>query len=597
LFLQELSFYDKKGIPMQTFICPQCGHKSIFDPWIESARCTRCNYSPPPLGTLSRDNADQSDFKFQIAREEISQIYKTTKRRAPARSFIVLVRRDDHLFTFGQDAKKMIKVLGRGVEAEELFDGVPSPTVQIPFENREVLIKRVAAAGYEIGLAQYGVLTCPQCGCLNLTKDVFFPSYECQECDYIPPERNQLISEYLTSGTQAVNEGNLREAYFFLNQALAHGGTAYQQAEALFWLAETTPNLYEKREYLKKALELNPAEESISGSIQSTLAQVDSILTGESIPSDTPKQVTESPDNKPVRTTRHSCPRCGGKMSYVPAEDQLVCSSCHHSHAPRREDDSPQEQSFTGAMASLKGHKRPVNTRSLACSACGAVFILAPATLSQACPYCTTAYTLEGETSKALIPPTGIIPFSLLQDDAQILLKKWFEEKDLPAPKGIKSLLGIYLPLWTFDLVGTLSWTKPGLLFTQTQTTSVFFDDILVPAVSKLPLKLTQDNSDFGLSDLAPYSSDYLVDWPAETYDISLSDAAIKSRGKAIDSFRTTHRLGEKAQIHTSRLQVDSFKLVLAPMWITHFNQSSNRYRVIVHGDSGIVRVLLITNR
>jgi hypothetical protein len=197
----------------------------------------------------------------------------------------------------------------------------------------------------------------------------------------------------------------------------------------------------------------------------------------------------------------------------------------------------------------------------------------------------------------ALIPPTGIIPFSLTQDDAQILLKNWFEEKDLPAPKGTKSLLGIYLPLWTFDLSGALSWTKPGLLFTQTQTASVFFDDILVPAVSKIPLKLTQDNSDFGFSDLTPYSSDYLADWPAETYDISLSDAAIKSRGKAIDSFRTTHRLGEKAQIHTSRLRVDSFKLVLAPMWLTHFDQGWNRYRAIIHGRSGIVRVLLISSK
>lgn len=581
---------------MQTFICPECGHKSLFDPWIESAHCTRCNYTPPPLGVLQKDFTDQSEVKFQIAREEITQIYKISKRRAPARSFIVLVRRDDYLYTFGEDAKKLLKVLGRGVEADELFDGVAAPTAQIPFENREPLMGRVAAAGHEIGIAQYGVLTCPQCGRQNLSKDVFFPSYQCQECDYIPPERDQLVREYLSLGIQAVQDGNLQEANFLLNQAITHEGTKDQQAEAWFWLAETTPNLYEKREYLKKALELKPPGESVSRSIQSTLAQVESILTGESIPDEMPQQVAVFPIEKPIRATRHSCPRCGSKMSFFPDKDRLVCSNCQYSQVPQTELTTPQEQSFTEAMASLKGHHRPVDTKSMACAACGAVFILAPATISQACPYCTTPYTLEGETSRELIPPTGIIPFKISQMEALEFLRVWFKEKDLPFPKGIKPPLGIYLPLWTFDLGGALSWSKPGFLFTQTQSQTVFFDDILVPAVSKLPLKLTEENDDFGLDNLAPFSPDYLADWPAETYDTPLSDAAIKSRRKAIDSFRATHHLGEKAQIQTSRLQVESFKLVLAPMWITHFDQGGNRYRVILHGQSGVIRILLLSN-
>ncbi|MBN1955472.1 MAG: hypothetical protein JW900_10535 [Anaerolineae bacterium] len=32
---------------MQTFLCPACGHSSTYDPWVESARCDNCGYTPP----------------------------------------------------------------------------------------------------------------------------------------------------------------------------------------------------------------------------------------------------------------------------------------------------------------------------------------------------------------------------------------------------------------------------------------------------------------------------------------------------------------------------------------------------------------------
>jgi hypothetical protein len=31
---------------MQTFICPECSHKSTYDPWTESACCPQCGFAP-----------------------------------------------------------------------------------------------------------------------------------------------------------------------------------------------------------------------------------------------------------------------------------------------------------------------------------------------------------------------------------------------------------------------------------------------------------------------------------------------------------------------------------------------------------------------
>jgi DNA-directed RNA polymerase subunit RPC12/RpoP len=39
---------------MQDFVCPQCGHKSTFDPWQESAHCPNCGYQPSERAFLRK---------------------------------------------------------------------------------------------------------------------------------------------------------------------------------------------------------------------------------------------------------------------------------------------------------------------------------------------------------------------------------------------------------------------------------------------------------------------------------------------------------------------------------------------------------------
>jgi hypothetical protein len=106
-----------------------------------------------------------------------------------------------------------------------------------------------------------------------------------------------------------------------------------------------------------------------------------------------------------------------------------------------------------------------------------------------------------------------------------------------------------------------------------------------------IPSQLVREKEDFDLGDLVPYDPSYLADWPAQTYDIDLSDAALKARWQAIEIFRAKHGLGENVGIKTSKLRVESYKLILAPLWISHFERQGVRYRVILHGQSGAVRV------
>lgn len=39
---------------MQPFVCPECGEKSEYDPWLGAARCPCCGYTPPPEMRVGR---------------------------------------------------------------------------------------------------------------------------------------------------------------------------------------------------------------------------------------------------------------------------------------------------------------------------------------------------------------------------------------------------------------------------------------------------------------------------------------------------------------------------------------------------------------
>ena len=39
---------------MQDFVCPQCGHKSSYNPWQESAHCPNCGYQPSEQAFLRK---------------------------------------------------------------------------------------------------------------------------------------------------------------------------------------------------------------------------------------------------------------------------------------------------------------------------------------------------------------------------------------------------------------------------------------------------------------------------------------------------------------------------------------------------------------
>jgi hypothetical protein len=125
-------------------------------------------------------------------------------------------------------------------------------------------------------------------------------------------------------------------------------------------------------------------------------------------------------------------------------------------------------------------------------------------------------------------------------------MRVWFKEQGMDeAVPHLKQPQGVYLPAWTFDIGGMADWraTKvddKGQHQTIKGIEPVLLDDLIVPASGRLSEKLLDRLYDPDQMRFQPYQETFLADWPAETYDRTVSDAALIAREQALEHLRRT---------------------------------------------------------
>ena len=382
--------------------------------------------------------------------------------------------------------------------------------------------------------------------------------------------------DLLVRGIAAAKDGAKDEARFYLEWALRQSPSSEQCIKAWLWLSEISDDPAEKREYLGQVLLVDPP----NAVARREMAILDGRLD--------PAEIVD-PDNIPVtapgvsqsaRSQQFACPHCGGRMVFTPDGRSLTCEYCSQREQSKalEGDGSVDEQDFILALAKVKGHMRPTATRCFRCRDCGASFLLGPKRLSFTCPYCASVYVIEQTEMRELVPPEGVIPFALMQDQARGATLGWLATEGLNVSLQADSISGVYLPMWTFDID-----------VARKDRRSVA-DDVLVPAGSALSRIMVEAARDFSLSNLRPYDLGYLADWPAETYDISVADASIKARAKV--RTQVARQAGgriEEFGPSVLRLSILSFKLILVPLWILHYRYEGEQYTIVVNGQTGMV--------
>jgi tetratricopeptide (TPR) repeat protein len=413
------------------------------------------------------------------------------------------------------------------------------------------------------------------------------------------PSRSHTYDLFIR-GRAAAKAGEKAEARRYLERVLNLNPPEEERMEALYWLAEISEDPKEQRDCLEEILANNLGD----ARARRKLAILDGRLKPEEIvdPDRIPAPRAGEMGNGAARS--FTCPKCGARMVYAPDGKTLLCEYCESREqlGGARPSRGGESDDFIVAMATAKAQRKPVQARAISCRGCGSNFILPPHIITQTCPYCATPYALEQVEMRQLDAPDGIIPFTIGEQRAKQALRAWFQQADLAQrqPRVTRGL-GIYLPVWLFDVGGQIDWT--GQIYKEKRAVPVSGARVvgeyglLVPATQKLGADLRPAFWQFDLSVVQPFDLRFLADWMAETFTISAADAALEARRQAQEKLKRQVQAEELDQavqnftMRTANMLVESYRLVLLPVWLASYTLGADprRYELLINGQTAEV--------
>ncbi|NWF63884.1 MAG: hypothetical protein HXY38_06205 [Chloroflexi bacterium] len=413
---------------------------------------------------------------------------------------------------------------------------------------------------------------------------------------------SDYAKELLRSGIIEAKTGSRDSARRYLDRAIYMAGSHDVLAEAWFWMSEAIDDPVEKR----KALENCLSHDMHHTRARRSLAILDGKLKADDVIN--PDQLPAAPDGlREAQADRFMCPKCGGRMAFSPDGSGLVCDYCARQNPLGAGSGTENEKDFIVAMATMKGHGKPLQEQVFHCNGCGAEFILPPEQLSSNCAYCDSPHVVNYEKTKDILAPNSILPFAIDQKRAARLLIEWVEKNHIKPEKKVDLPRGVYLPMWTFDIGGEIDYSGEIVEYERNTFTGererkvtrvedkypVMVNDLALPASRKPSQVFMKLLPTFDLSALKEYDPRYLAGWLAELYDVPMADASLDARSTAFKHIKKQlpHLLGNITLIRASSasMLVESFKLALLPVWMTELPFGGRGHIVLINGQNGMV--------
>jgi DNA-directed RNA polymerase subunit RPC12/RpoP len=408
--------------------------------------------------------------------------------------------------------------------------------------------------------------------------------------------------ELLRSGIIEAKAGTKESARRYLDRAIYMTGSHDVLAEAWFWLGEITDDAVEKRKALENCLshDLRHSRARRALAILDGKLKADEVVNPDKIPA-VPEGMRKSDAD------RFMCPKCGARMSFAPDGQTLVCDYCSRNQVVGAGAHEAVEKDFIVAMATARGHGKPLQEQVFHCKGCGAEFILPPKKISASCVYCDSPHVVSLEKTKDLLAPDGIIPHGFNQKRAVKLLIDWVEGNGIKPEKKVELPRGLYLPLWTFDVGGAIDYTYEMYktdndsfggrgqqqTIRLTDQYPIMVNDLPLPASRKPSAVFLRLIDSFDMDSIKPYDPRFLADWPAEIYDVPMADASLDARSQTYKKYKNNlpSLINNSNIVHTSsaNLVIDSFKLNLLPVWMTELPFDGRSHLVLINGQNGVV--------
>ena len=164
-------------------------------------------------------------------------------------------------------------------------------------------------------------------------------------------------------------------------------------------------------------------------------------------------------------------------------------------------------------------------------------------------------------------------------------------QEQVQAPRGL------YLPVWTFDIIGSIPWN--GMVYRNKREVPVSgqkdvnFNDVRILGSKKLADLMVKTLPEFDFSAATAYDARFLAGWMADVYDLPMAEASLDARQIAVEHMREMIRQEfghiQNLGYSTSGIMVSAFKLVLVPVWVTDIKTHDRSGRVLINGRTGSV--------
>ena len=296
---------------------------------------------------------------------------------------------------------------------------------------------------------------------------------------------------------------------------------------------------------------------------------------------------------------QYKCPNCGADMAFNAKSGKLACASCG------RQDDI---ETFPKKYAFEAGEVQEYH-----CNNCGAVIMTDADTAATTCSFCGAGVVLSDRLSGALAP-AKVIPFKISKEEAQSAFKAWCRN-GLLTPGGfmtadrIKSITGMYVPFWLYDLEGTgeakavctrvRTFTRGDYIYTETSYFNVYrnmdlnFSLVPADASAKMNDSLMDKLEPYGYDGLKDFNIPYLAGYIAEKYNYTDEDllARVKSRvNEYVESYiRQTITGYSTVSYNYMNIDIRQRKAyyTLLPVWMVCYDYKQSEHVFAMNGQTG----------
>lgn len=324
---------------------------------------------------------------------------------------------------------------------------------------------------------------------------------------------------------------------------------------------------------------------------------------------------------------QYKCPNCGADMAFDSTTGMLHCDSCGRDEniesMPKMDQDNYKKDTNQNSNRYTDNdfhnnennhqHFSESDVNEYHCKNCGAVLITDKDTTATTCSFCGAGVVISDRLSGDLAP-AKVIPFSINKQQAQEAFKKWCK-KGLLTPKGfmnadrIKSITGLYVPFWLYDLNGrgevdatctkVRSYSQGEYIVTETSYFNVYRQVDL--NYLKVPVDASEKMNDELMDKLEPYHYDnlkefnmpYLAGYLAEKYNYD--DQALFPRVKDrvddyVDDFIRSTISGYSSTTYNHKninIRERKADYVLFPVWMVCYDYKKSEHTFAMNGQTG----------